>query len=294
MLQHKRSIPSSTKTTRQEHYKVCVCPSQYTKDKAMKYNPHYLVLNQEEIHKLVKHNVGRSVWAVYSCLCAFTGKKQSCFPSHSTIKEWLKADYAMETISRAISTLVKHGVIEKRNRTSKERFKMTFRFIVQGVKGLVKAGQSNMSEPSSQSPDEGTVNIHKERKKNIYKYKSKSSHQSPQKKKYKPKKKKSILHWFDFGQDEEAKSPGEQIFSRLVALSPTLAPSILTEEERLSLYVDLSTPTKQNEEWISWAKEIHGSKIPTLMKQLEVSLSKDKQKKPDPHYERGEINSLSF
>lgn len=263
----------------------------------MTYKPEYCVINREECSKLLGCS-GTTV-LIYNVLSAYAMKDKFAYPSHQTIKDWLKAPHlALSTISRSLARLENLGIIKRGHQRSKERYEMTWRRAVQFAKGVVSTAYVQFSELAKLSLANSQTEEKREKKKNIYIQKSSSpssSESPPRKKRYKPKKKKSISHWFDFGHNEETpQSSGERIFSRLVALSPTLAPSILTEEERRALYLDLSTPTKQNEEWINWATEVHGTKLVELKRTLENHFNKESKKKPPLHYEGGEINSLSF
>lgn len=220
----------------------------------MKYSPHYLILNQEEVHRLVANDAPKSVWAVYTCLCAFAGgKKKSCFPSYQTIKDWLKSKMHLDTIGRAVAKLVEYGVIEKNHKRSKERFVMRLRSIVQTAKGIIN---SNPIDPSGKTtPDRSVGRNNKER---INNYKRKKSLFSPR-------------HWFSLGETKEQMQkrkegqPAETIFSKLVGLSPSMDPKVLAKKERETLYLGLKGKTNESE-WLEWVQQEHKEKLPELIR----------------------------
>ena len=224
----------------------------------MKYNPHYIIVNQQEVHKLVAHKVGASVWAVYSALCAFTGKSKSCFPSHQTIKDWLKADYTLGTICKAVKKLMDIGIIERKHRSSKERYVMKFRTIVRQVKEKLRENQNSSVVKSDKCPSVVQSN-HKTRPKN--------------KTLYKRKIKSSLSHWFGAGDTKEAiakrkqDSPAKTAFSKLLALSPTMDTSVLNHSDKVALNRGL-LGLGMEAVWLEWVMEVHGDKIPGLLESL--------------------------
>lgn len=63
-----------------------------------------------------------SVWAVIHALKAYAFEKQTCFPSHQTIQDYVGGGLPLRTIRFALKWLEDRNFIKRNSRTSKERY----------------------------------------------------------------------------------------------------------------------------------------------------------------------------
>ena len=90
-------------------------------------NLKYATVSTIEIQTLTKQKASGSVWSVVMALNTFAMGKTSCFPSITTIKEFLGGTMSVRTIHAALKWLADRGHIQRNDKRSKQRFILRLR-----------------------------------------------------------------------------------------------------------------------------------------------------------------------
>ena len=223
----------------------------------MSYAPSFAIINAQELQRLNNEGASASVMSVYITLCAYAQKDDSCFPSLSTIKDWIQGSLTLSTISKALKWLRTNKFIEQKGRTSKERFKLTYRKVIKATSSLVKRAKEKTKKRmkdfvEKNNRGERVLFDNREENQRIKPYfKSRSRSQY---KKNKIKSRKNTLGYGRFGgYDEEAQqgpiSPAERVFQDWMIKNPSCKIETLTGADMAVIRDALTSDLEADKEW---------------------------------------------
>ena len=92
------------------------------KDYSQNFVPLYALCPRKMTQRLTTAKAPGSVWSVVLALKAYAMEKQSCFPSHQTIQDYVGGSLPLRTIRFALKWLEDRNFIKRNSRTSKERY----------------------------------------------------------------------------------------------------------------------------------------------------------------------------
>lgn len=144
------------------------------------YKTHYARIDIEELQLLEKHKVSGTCTRVYLALKSFSREKQHCFPSLRTIATILqiKTKSALQTVSKALATLVKLGLIIKNQPNSKKRFFMKAQNEIIQNRQTRLSKNGNITETKNTNSFTNKRNTQKHNKNIIYKNGQKTANKS--------------------------------------------------------------------------------------------------------------------
>ena len=207
----------------------------------MSYAPSFAIINAQELQRLNHEGASASVMSVYLALCAYAQKDDTCFPSLGTIKEWIQGSITQSTISKALRWLREHKFIEQENRTSKQRFRLTYRKMVKATSSLVQRARKKMKE-CVQTDNRG-VRVQTDNR--------------PKNQKIKPSFRKRVKSCMGYGRfDSDAHKPkvldAESAWSALIGRSGGKDFTVLSEAENDAIIHGLDPSNQHDAEWRSW------------------------------------------
>lgn len=212
----------------------------------MSYAPSFAIINAQELQRLNKEGASASVMSVYLTLCAYAQRDDSCFPSLGTIKEWIQGSITRSTISKALRWLRERKFIEQQNRTSKQRFRLTYRKMVKATSSLVQRAREKIKE-CVQTDNRGervqTDNRPKnQRRKPLFRKRGKGS-----------------LGYERFHSDSHKPKvlDAERAWGALIARSGGKDFTVLSTAESSAIIHGLDPSNKRDAEWRSWVYQYH-------------------------------------
>ena len=128
----------------------------------------YIRLFNSELEAMAQCKLSASAILVYTVLCKFDiGKTGKVFPSIQTIGNHLEGQYSRSSIEKAIQHLVKHKLIIRGRKTSKDRFTLPLRIEAYETYQNRNLNPENVTGLGQKNPEDVTVetrNILREKK----------------------------------------------------------------------------------------------------------------------------------
>ena len=110
-----------------------------------KYSPDFVISSQSVLRRLAIQKAPNCAVFVMQTLMAYSFGKDSCFPSHKTIQDWLggKEAIALSTIRKGVKWLEDHGLIKRNHHRSKKRYLL---FVTRSSKLKTSSAQKPQEE----------------------------------------------------------------------------------------------------------------------------------------------------
>ena len=128
----------------------------------------YAIIRSNDILLLAEKKAPSCAILIYTVLLRFCQNKSSCFPSIKTIREALGNAWNERTTYRNLSWLVVNGFVERKSKSSKERFTIVSRLVQktkQTLEKIVEAGEKLTSHVSKRQVDHVSKRTHKKKTK---------------------------------------------------------------------------------------------------------------------------------